>query len=102
MTAAAKQTCTSEQGIAFDPETIRSFILAALAHPAAAEQTDNLLYSHVAEGRCHPTVVAASLRPIIDDIIQTATAEDWDAITRQLTTEAREALGIEAPQRSAA
>ncbi len=49
-----------------------------------------MLFTHVVEGQLHPTVVAESLRPIIDEVLATADFEDWMAVTEQLTTEARE------------
>jgi hypothetical protein len=84
------ETRVSEQGATFRVEAIRSFILAALAHEAVADEVDGLLFKHVVERKLHPTVVAESLRPIIDEVLATAEFEDWIAVTAQLTAEARE------------
>jgi hypothetical protein len=51
-----------------------------------------MLNDHVVGGRCHPSVVAEALRPMIDEILNTATNEDWNRIAADLIVEAREAL----------
>ena len=59
---------------------------------------EELLFEHVAEGRYHPSIITESLRPIIDEILETATREDWQAVAAQLVGEAREAIGpVDAP-----
>jgi hypothetical protein len=95
MPAIDVETRTSEQGRIFTAETVQGFILAALSHEATVDQVDLLLYRHVVEGRYHPSVVTESLRPIIDDVLQAAAAEDWSAVARRLTAEAQDALGID-------
>jgi len=86
---------TSEQGNAFDAAILRDFIRHALNHDAIADAVHDLLYDHVARRRYHPSVVTASLRPLIDEALNTATADDWTHVTRQLTAEAQEALGLD-------
>lgn len=82
----------SEQGTVFPAETIRGFIHAALSHDAVADEVNDLLFDHV-HGRLHESVVVASLRPILDEVLNTATHEDWATVTDQLAVAAREALG---------
>jgi hypothetical protein len=66
-------------------------------HERAAEEVNDLLYKHVVEGRLHPPVIAETLPAIVREILDTATFEDWTAVTRQLTAEARETLGSSRP-----
>jgi hypothetical protein len=80
----------SEQGNTFDASLIRDFIVAALDHDAASDAVTDLLFEHVVAGRYHPSVVADSLRPIIDEILETATCEDWQGAADRLIEEARE------------
>jgi hypothetical protein len=84
---------TSEQGATFDATLIQGFILNALSDDAVIDRVNDLLFEHVVEGRYHPSVIAESLRPIIDEILQTATFEDWSAVAGQLAADARETLG---------
>jgi hypothetical protein len=92
-------TRLSEQGNTFTAEQIQGFILAALANDAVADEVNDLLFVHVVQGKLHPSVVVESLHPIIKEVLETATREDWAAVTRQLTDEARESLGTEATAR---
>ena len=84
---------TSEQGTTFDATLIQGFILNALSDDAVIDRVHDLLFEHVVEGRYHPSVIAESLRPIIDEVLQTATVDDWSAVAKQLTVDARETLG---------
>lgn len=86
------ETRTSEQGRTFDAGLIRGFIHEALAYDAAADTVNDLLFEHVVEGRYHPSVVADSLRSYIDEILNTATREDWGRIAAELIADARESL----------
>jgi hypothetical protein len=45
-------------------------------------------------------VVAESLRPIIDEILEAATREDWQAVADRLIAEARELEAEAVPKRS--
>jgi len=83
---------TSKKGRTFDAGLIRSFIHEALAHDAIADTINELLFGHVVEGRYHPSVIADSLRPYIDEILNTATREDWNAVAGELIADARETL----------
>lgn len=51
-----------------------------------------MLYDHVVGGRYHPSVVAESPRPLIDEVLDTATAQDWQRIADDLIAEARQSL----------
>lgn len=86
----------SEQGTVFDAAIVRDFLLAALNHNAVIDRIDELLFEHVAAGKYHPSVIAGNLRPIIDEVLNTATAEDWRSVTDRLTADARATLDVEA------
>jgi hypothetical protein len=86
---------TSDQGTVFDASTVRGFLLTALGHDAVIDRVNDLLFEHVMERKYHPSVVATSLEPIIDEVLDVATFEDWDWVARTLTAEACEALGVE-------
>lgn len=88
MTAAGQRI--SEQGGTFDAGLVCDFIRAALSHDAAADAADELIFDHVVVGRFHSSLVAESLRPIIDEILEAATREDWQAVADRLIGEARE------------
>jgi hypothetical protein len=80
----------SEQGSRFEITTIRNFLTRTLADDAVAEQVTELLFEHVVQGRLHPSVIAATLPAYIDEVLQTATGEDWQAVADDLIAEARE------------
>ena len=82
----------TEQGNTFDGALVHDFLQRALAHDAAIDQVLDLVHNHL-ERRHNRTVVAASLKPILAEIIDAATDDDWQAIADQLITDAREAYG---------
>lgn len=86
------ETRTSERGNVFDSALLRDFIQHALDHAAVEQDVMTLLHGHVVGGRYHPSVVADSLRPLIDEILDTATAADWNRIALDLIADARQAL----------
>jgi hypothetical protein len=86
------ETRTSEQGNVFESALLRDFISHALDHDAVEQDVMSLLHEHLVGGRYHPSVVADSLRPMIDEILDTATTADWNRIAADLIGEAREAL----------
>lgn len=61
---------------------VHDFIRCALMHDAIAGQVFELLYEHIVGGRYHPSVIAASLKPFIDDVLGAATEEDWRTVPR--------------------
>ena len=48
------------------------------------------MFDHVVHGRMHPSVVASSLPAYIEEVLQTATVEDWQAVADDLIADARE------------
>lgn len=80
----------SEQENEIGIATIREFLKRVLADDAVADQVNDLLFDHVVLGRLHPSVVAASLSGPIEELLQVATAEDWQAVADDLIAEARE------------
>lgn len=85
----------SEQGTVFDVAIVRDFLQAALNHGAVIDEVVDLLFEHAIYSRFHPSVIAANLRPIITEVLDTATPEDWQYVTGKLTEEARETLGTD-------
>lgn len=84
---------TSEQGNVFSVTTIREFLLSALSHDAVEDAVNALLFEHVVEGRIHPSVITENLRPLITEVLDVATSEDWHYVSCKLVEEACEALG---------
>ena len=66
----------------------------AFSRDAVPRQGDDLLFEHVVEGRYHPSVITESLRPIIDETLEVATHDDWQAVADRLIAEGREATAI--------
>ena len=83
----------SEQGNAIDVALIRGFLKRALEDDAVANGVNELLFEHVVAGRYHPSVVAESLPTYINEILNTASVEDWQAVADELIAEAREVDG---------
>lgn len=88
----------SPSEIRYDAADVRAFITEALENEPAVERVQELLVHHVVGARLHPSVVQGSLVGIIQDIVESATAEDWRAITTGLINDAREALTDDEPQ----
>lgn len=80
----------SEQENEIEIATIRDFLKRVLADDVVADRVNDLLFDHVVLGRLHPSVVAASLLGPIEELLQVATAEDWQAVADDLIAEARE------------
>lgn len=89
----AEEQRTTEQGNRIAVALIRDFLAAALAHDAVQDNVNDLLFAHVVEGRYHPSVIVESLRPMIEEILEVATGEDWRAVAAQLIAEVREVNG---------
>ncbi len=87
------ETRTSEQGNVFEVAAIHAFLARLLGDELIADAVNDLLFEHVVAGRYHPSVVAASLRPIIEEVLSTTTAADWQAVADRLIGEAREVDG---------
>jgi hypothetical protein len=93
----ATETRTSEQGNRFSVALVRNFLLNALGHDAVVDEVNELFFDHVVGHRHHASVIATNLKPMLEEVLSVATAEDWDWVTRALTAEACEALGVEHP-----
>jgi hypothetical protein len=84
--------------IRYDAADVRAFITEALETAPAVERVQELLVHHVVGRHLHPSVVQATVAGIIQDIVESATPEDWSAITTGLIDDAREALIEDEPQ----
>lgn len=82
----------SEQGTVFDVAIVRDFLQAALNHDAVVDEVNDLLFEHVVYSRFHPSVITANLRPLITEVLDTATPEDWQYVAAKLIEEALETL----------
>jgi hypothetical protein len=82
----------SEQGSKIDVTLIRSFLRSALGDDAVVDKVNNLIFDAVAGGIYHRTVVAESLPGYINEILNTATEADWQAVADDLLAEGRELL----------
>jgi hypothetical protein len=87
------ETRTTEQGNTVEVAAIRAFLARLLADDLLVDEVNGLIFEHVVAGRYHRSVVAESLRPIIEEILGAATAADWQAVADQLIAEAREIDG---------
>lgn len=83
---------TSEQGHEFSVTIIRKFLLDVLSHDAVTDAVDAMLFEHVVENRLHPSVITENLRPLISEVLDTATLEDWQYVSGTLIDEARDVL----------
>ena len=59
----------TEQGSLIDATVLRGFARAALSLDAVHDRVNDLLFEHVVRCRFHPSVVADSSRPIIDELL---------------------------------
>ena len=83
----------TEQGNRIDIAVLRSFLKRALEDDALADPVNELLFEYVVVGHLHRSVVAETLPSYINEILNTATREDWQAVTDELIAEAREVNG---------
>ena len=91
--ATQREERVSEQGNRIDVALLRGFLKRVLADDALADPVNELLFEHVVAGRFHPSVVAATLPSLIQELLGAATGEDWQAVAEELIGEAREAAG---------
>jgi len=84
---------TTAQGDQIEVELVHDFIHSALTHDAIADPVFELLYEHIVGGRHHPSVIAAALKPFIDEVLDAATEEDWRTVGDELIEDARTVLG---------
>lgn len=92
VTAARPQRVT-EGGEQIDVVLLRTFLKRTLGDDALADPVNDLLFDHVVAGRFHPSVVAESLPSYINEVLNAATCEDWQAVADELIAEAREING---------
>jgi hypothetical protein len=83
----------TEQGNRIDITVLRSFLKRALEDDALADPVNELLFEYVVVGHLHRSVVAETLPSYVNEILNTATREDWQAVTDELIAEAREVNG---------
>jgi hypothetical protein len=83
----------TEQGNRIDVTVLRAFLKRALEDDALADPVNELLFEYVVVGHVHRSVVAETLPSYIDEILNTATREDWQAVADELIAEAREVDG---------
>src|SRR3981189_3681005 len=79
-------------GARIDAALVYDFIHSALAHDAIEEPVHELLFAYVTKEGRDPSGVARSLRPMIIEVLDVATDEDWRTIGDQLIANARDAL----------
>jgi hypothetical protein len=84
---------TTAQGNQIEVDLVHDFIRCALTHDAIAEPVFEVICEHVVGGRYHPSVVAAALKPFIDEVLGAATHEDWRTVGDELIEDARTMLG---------
>ncbi len=77
--------------------TLRGFLYAALHNDVIVDAVNDLLFDHVVGGHHHPSVVVGSLRPLIDEVLDTATVADWQHVADDLVEEARQATATDVP-----
>jgi hypothetical protein len=82
----------SEYGSKIDVTLIRAFLRSALGDDAVVDKVNSLIFDHVAGGMYHRTVVAGSLPGFINEILETATAADWQAVADDLIAEGHDLL----------
>jgi hypothetical protein len=83
----------TEQGNTIDVALLRGFLKRTLEDDAVADAVNDLLFEHVVAGRHHPSVVAETLPSYIEEILNAARREDWQAVADELIAEAREMDG---------
>lgn len=81
-----------EYGSKIDVTLIRAFLRSALGDDAVVDKVNSLIFDHVAGGMYHRTVVAGSLPGFISEILETATAADWQAVADDLIAEGQDLL----------
>lgn len=83
----------TEQDNRIDVAMLRSFLKRALEDDALADPVNELLFEYVVVGHLHRSVVVETLPSYINEILNTATREDWQAVTDEMIAEAREVNG---------
>ncbi len=86
------QMRTTDGGDRISVEMLRAYLIWTLSHDAVRDQADELIFDHAVHGHLHPTAAAVALRELVDEMILTATDEDWQAVFEALAAEARETI----------
>lgn len=73
-------------------ELRRAFLAHALSHDAVDDGVKELLFDHVVAGKYHASVVASSLKPLLDRLLEETTADDWQAVADAMIADARAEL----------
>jgi hypothetical protein len=88
----ASDTRRSEWGSEIPTHVVRDFIYAAVRHPAVAAFVNEYVFDTIAIGEEPQSDIAEALRVAIDEILNAATAEDWEQVGRDLIAWARDFL----------
>jgi hypothetical protein len=83
---------TTANGDRIEVDLVHDFIRCALTHDAIADPVVELLYEHIVSGRHHPSVIATALKPLIDEVLDAETEEDWRTVGDELIEDARTVL----------
>lgn len=86
-TAIEEEQAMCRLGSVPEPDRLREFALAALSHDAVDDAVTELLFEHVVEGRYHPSVIAAELPRLLEEVAGAATLTDWQALAGLLVSE---------------
>ncbi len=92
-TTATPAERVTEQGNTISVDLLRGFLKRTLADDAITDSVNDLLFEHVVARRYHPSVIAESLPAYINELVECATREDWQAVADELIAEAREVNG---------
>lgn len=82
----------SEYGSKIDVTLIRAFCGQRSATTLSQTKVNSLIFDHVAGAMYHRTVVASSLPRYVNEILETATEADWQAVADDLIAGGRELL----------
>jgi hypothetical protein len=80
----------AEAGRGIGTALIRGFLKRALEDDAVVDEVNLMIFDHVVGGRYHPSDVATALPTYINEILDTAAPEDWQAVASELIAEASE------------
>lgn len=100
MTCDGADVRRTESGELIDVTMLRGFARAALEHDAVCDEVHAMLFAHVVNGSCHRSVIAESLRPMIDELLDTMTAADWQFVVDEMIVDARESLDVSRASRA--
>jgi hypothetical protein len=85
-------TPTGEQYEVFDTTGLCVFLARVLSEEPVVDLVNELLLEHVVAGLYHRSVVARSLRALVDEALDVATDEDWQRCADLLIADARAVL----------